>query len=279
MIPVRAELYRMARLRGTLALLPLPALAGVLWVVGARVADRLGEARRLAAGGDPVAAAPESGFGPLADGLRTGSAVLTLILLLLGALSLVREREQGTLSLAHLAAGRAPFVAARAVALLVFAVVAFLALGGACALVAAKLHGLRDVVEEGFVMAEASTLWMEVLRGAGATLPALVAAAWFGLAVSAAVNGPGAAVGLTLAPVLLFDALKGLFPDVAARVFVGWLPLLSGDAPIAHLTDIARGYSDVEWGENELLHAGLVPGAWAIALLLVAAIVTRRRSV
>ncbi len=279
MIPIRAELYRMARLRATLALLPLPALAGVLWIVGARVADRLAEARRLAAGGDPAAAAPESGFGPLADGLRTGSAVLTLILLLLGALSLVREREQGTLALAHLAAGRARFVAARAVALLVFAVVAFLALGGACALVAAKMHGLRDVVEEGFVMAEASTLWMEVGRGAGATVPALVAAAWFGLAVSAAVNGPGAAVGLTLAPVLLFDALKGLFPDVAARVFVGWLPLLSGDAPIAHLTDIARGYSDVEWGEHELLHAGLVPGTWAIALLVLAATVTRRRSV
>lgn len=281
--PVRAELYRMAKLRATKWLLLLPAVTGMLWIFGARVAERLAAARSLAAGGgssgDAALAPLENGFGPLADGLRTGAAVLTLVALLLGALSLVREREQGTLALAHLAAGKGRFVVARACALAVFVFLAYLVLGAGCALLAERLHGLGDVVEEGFVMAEASGLWRDVLRGSAATLPAMIAAAWFGLAVSAAMNGPGSAVGLTTVPVFLFDALKGLFPELASRVFLGWLPLLSSDSPLSHLTDIARGYSDVQWGARELQDAVVVPGAWAIVLLALAVVVTRRRAV
>ena len=274
---LRAELYRLARSRGTIWLLLLPAIAGAARILGDRLAARIAAARRLASG-DGAGVVDVSGFGVLADGVRAGAAMLTLLALLLGALALVRERDHGTLALSHLAVGRARFVIARGLGLAAFVVGAFVVLVGVSAGAAAVLVGLGDVVEEGFVMAEARQLWVDTAKGAGAAIPALVAAGWFGLAVSSISNTPGPAVFLATVPVFLFDVLKGLFPDVAARVFVGWLPLLSSDTPLSHLTDIARGYSDVTWQEGELLNAWRVPGAWAVALLAVAVLVTKRRS-
>ena len=280
--PVRAECYRFLRTRANWILLLIPALLGAGRILGAYAADRMERAQQIAAG---LTARPESGdvlesgFGPLSDGLRTGAAVLALLLLILGATQLVRERESSSLGLAFLARTRGAVVVGKACTLLLFTVWGFGLLFLACAGSAALLNGLGPVVDEGFEMASAAELWRDTLKGGLASLPALMTAGLFGLFVSSLASTPAAAVAATLVPFLAFDVLGGLFQQVAERVFVNYVPFLGGGSPLVELTQISRAYSDSGWMEGELFRAVWIPGLEGLLLLLLAALVTRNRSV
>ncbi|MFH0945403.1 MAG: ABC transporter permease subunit [Planctomycetota bacterium] len=278
--PLRAEMYRFRKTRATWVLLVLPALFGAARILGAHAADRLKRAQEIAAGLDSPASLEsiaESGFGPLADGLRTGGAVLTLLLLILGAMQLVRERETGALGLAFLARSRGAVVVGKAFSLLLFTLCAFLLLFLVSAGIAAGLNGLGPVVDEGFEMASAAELWADTARGSLSCLPALFAAGLFGLFISALASTPATAVAGTLVPFLAFDVLGGLFEEFSRRVFVTYTPFLGGGSPLVRLTEIARAFSDAGWAEGELSRAVWVPGLEGLLLLLLAVLVTRLR--
>lgn len=276
--PGRAELLRLLRTRSNWVLLLLPALVAGLRIIGAHAADRMERARRIASGAEMLIEEGQSGFGPLSDALRTGAAVLTLLLLLLGALQMVRERESGALGLSLLARSRGAVVLGKVCFLMMFTLVGFILLFAISAVVAAGLHGLGPVVDEGFEMASAAELWSETLRGCLASLPALLCAGLFGLFVSSIASSAGAAMAGTLVPFVVLDVLGGLFEGISSRLFVTYVPFLGNGSPLVHLTEIARAFSDAEWREGELLRAVSVPGFEGFVLILAAILVTRRRS-
>lgn len=279
--PLRAEAYRFRKTRATWVLLAMPALFGAARILGAHAADRLKQAQQIAAGLEAPAqfeSVAESGFGPLADGLRTGGAVLTLLLLILGAMQLVRDRENGALGLGFLARSRGAVVVGKAFFLLLFTSCGFLLLFLTCAGIAAGLNGLGPVVDEGFEMASAAELWAETTRGCLSCLPALLGAGLFGLFISSLASTPATAVAGTLVPFLAFDVLGGLFEEFSRRVFVTYTPFLGSGSPLVQLTEIARAFSDAGWVEGELSRAIWVPGLEGLLLLLLAVLVTRIRS-
>ncbi len=274
--PIAAELFRRGRARSTWVLVVLPALVGVARIVGGRVADRVATSRHALDAGAAHAATEASGFGPLADGLVTGGAVLALLVMIVAALELVRDRESGQLSIAFLAAPRESVVLAKLVSVAAFLAVGFLLLFAASTGAAMATFGLSAVVEDGAEMASAAELWRETLFGAAAVLPALLTAGAFGLCVSAFASTTGAAVAGTLVPFVMIALLGGLVPDLAGRVFVSYVPFIGDGSTLARLTDIARAYSDAEWLDLPR-RATLWPLAQAVAFVLVAILVTRRR--
>jgi hypothetical protein len=256
-LPLRAECYRLTCLRGTWIALLVPAVLGTMRVVGGRPG------------------ADENGFAVLADGLKAGAAGLTLITLFWGALSLVREREHGSLAQAFLVCSRPSLVLAKAFSMLLLLLVMAVLLLGSCAGVAFLVHDLGDLVEEGFVMAEAGDLWADLLRGFVASLPAIAAAGVFGLLVSALTESSSMALGVTMAPVLLLDLFQGLLGEKADWVFASFVPLLGERSPLSRLPDVARAYSDAGWQPGELSWAAGLPAAQAVLLLLFALFLVR----
>lgn len=274
--PLRAELFRLLRVRGNQVLLLSP--AAVAWVhlwVRASATRRDVAAAALAAGPD---APPPSGFGPLADGLHTGGVALTVVLLVLGALSLARERESGALGAWFLARGRGAVVLAKAGALVLAGAAGFGVLFAACYAFARWRYGLGPIVEEGYELATRAELWAEIRRGTLPALPGILAAPLFGLFVSSLLSSTGAAVAATLVPFVAMDLLKELLGDGARYAFVTYAPLIGGGSPLAKLPDMARFYADQQWREGELFLATWVPSAWCVAWVVAAMWVTRRRS-
>jgi hypothetical protein len=269
--------YRFVRTRSTWILLLFPAAVGALRIAGGHVATQFQEAERVAQGLQAAAAADQNAFGPLADGLRTGGAALALLLLVLGALAVVRERESGGLAQWVIAAPRTMFVLARAFGLAVWLLAGIAVLFLFCLATAGLLHDLGPVVEDGHEMATAAELWADTGRALMATVPALLCAALFGLFVSTISSTAGAAVAATLVPFVLFDVLRGLLGGAADHVFVTYVPFLGEDAPLARLTDIARAYSDAFWEDGELRAATLVPAWEALVLIVLSVIVVRAR--
>ena len=100
---------------------------------------------------------------------------------------------------------------------------------------------------------------MDTLRALAATVPALAAAAGFGILVSSLASSTGGAVAASLVPVTLFDLFQDLLQGSAPYVFVTWLPLLGEGSALARLTDVARAYADTGWEPGELLRGTWVP--------------------
>lgn len=266
---LRAELYRLRR--GTArTLLALPAVVAAL-----RIGQEL-LVERISAGKNEITE-PMTGFALLADGLRAGGAALTFALLILGALSLVRDRESGMLASAFTLRSRLAIVLGKALSLVVFCAVSFVGAFLVSYLLANFTRGLGSIELEGVVVVDAAELWQDIHYGVLAALPPLCCAGFFALAVSAITSTSGTAVASVLVPFVCFDVLKSAFPDASRYVFASYAPLLGDGSTLSRLTDLARGYSNVDWADGELMLSCLVPLASAGILLVVTALATRLR--
>ncbi len=273
---VHGDLYRILCTRNLRIALILPAVACVLRIFWSKGSAHWEEARRIAQG-LKVAASAGNGFGPMADGLRTGGAVLSLVALVVGAMIWVRERESGVQMLVLLDRRRVLVVLSRAAALSVLVLLSMALMLGGAAASSAIAYDLKSLVEDGFEMATATELWTDTLKAALAAMPGLLGSACFGLLVSVLTSSSGAAVAGTLIPFVLFDLLQGLLGDSARFVFVRYVPFLGEHSTLARLTDVARAYSDAGWEENELLMATAVPALELLVVLLIACLWSRRR--
>lgn len=276
--PFRAEVFRLFRVRATWCLLASPAAIALIYLwFSAASTDR--DAVRASMSGDAAAlVVSESGFGPLADGLRAGGVVLTLVLLVLGALGLARERESGALGTWFLARSRGAVVVAKAAALLLATGLGFALLFVVCYGYARWKYGLGPIVDEGYELATVQDLWGEIRRGTWPALPGIAAAPLFGLFISSLVSSTGVAVAATLIPFVLGDVLKELLGDGGRYLFVTYAPFLGDGSPLAKLPDMARFYADQQWRDGELWRAAWVPSAWGIVWIVLAVWITRRRA-
>lgn len=256
---VRAEWLGHAAARRLLLVLALPAAVGA-----ARVALHSGEASG-------------NGFAPLADGLRAGAVVSSLLALVLGASSVARDRASGALALQHLASPRIRLPLSRAIAILGLVVTGLVLLVGVATGLAAYRFTLGPVVEDGFEMATRAELWSAVVRTTSATLPALFACTAFGLSISSLVSTPGTAVTAALVPLTVFDVFRDAFGGLAELSFVRFVPFLGDGSPLAILPKLARAYSDVVFEPEQLREALVVPSVQGAVMLALAMLVTHQR--
>ncbi len=271
-----AELYRLRGATSVRVLLGLPLVAALLRMV---FEATLGDASALkaAAEGAGAESIPITGFALLADGLRIAGGVLTFCALVLGALSLVRDRENGMLATCFLVQRRGTLVLAKALAIAVSITFSyFVATLGALAL-AAFLRGLHGLEIEGVEVIASADLARDVLYGALAALPPMIAAGLFGVAVSAVCSGSGHAMAMTLVPFVTLDVLKSALPGASRYAFSSYAPLLTDGSTLSTLTGIARGYANVDWAPNELWLSCAVPTASGILLVALAVLSTRIR--
>lgn len=275
--PLRAEIGRTWFARSTWGLVLAPAVVATLRIVGGWIGERVEHAQKLAANASTGATDVVNGFGPLADGLRAGAAVLALLLLVQGATTFVRDRDSGVLGQWYVAAPRSLVVLARVFGVASWLLPALVILLLVAAAVAHGIHGLTDIVEEGDVMATANELWLDVAKGVAGVIPGLLTCAVFGIAVSSVANTAGGAVAGTLVPFILFDVLRALLPNGAKYVFVTYVPFLGEGSTLSRLTDIARAYSDAVWNVEEFERALTIPGAQALVLMLLTILACRLR--
>jgi hypothetical protein len=274
-LALRAEAYRLACGVGVRWLLLIPALGALIRMVFALGLDRVDAARAQLEGGADGAAV--TGFALLSDGLRAGGGILTFVALVLGAASLVRDRENGMLATGMIARGRASLVLGKALALAGFVIAAWALVFAASWGFAALTRGLAGLEIEGVEVVSGAELWADVVDGALAVIPPLVAAAWFALLVSAFADGSGFATAGALVPFVTYDVLKSALPDATRWVFATYSPLLSEGSTLSRLTGLARGYANVDWAPDELLLSAAVPAATGVVLILLAIAVTMRR--
>lgn len=274
----RAEFFRLTRARGGRFGLVAPALLGVARILGGDLVETLANTRRAAQGMKAAVAADVTAFGPLADGLNCGAPILAMSALLVGAFALARERENGGLAQLYLAGSRGGVVAGKLAAIAAWVLAAFVLLFAASAGAAALHHDFVAHVEDGYEAMPLVALWQETARAVAASLPALVACAAFGVLMSAATPGVGAAAVATLVPFTLLALFHATLGALGPKLFTTYVPFLSEQAPLARLTKIARAFNDAGWEAGELVRAATVPAAEAAGFLLIAWLVTRRRS-
>jgi hypothetical protein len=228
---------------------------------------------------DPVG--PSSGWAVAARALSTGLWAAEIFVLVAGTTAIAGETDRGTLKmiLPH-AYRRSDWIAAKAIALTLQALVMLAAAIGAALVAGSMRGGLVDVTrtfDAGFGSAErvdvlhpASEMWSYLGTAAAVAAASLVATAWLGLLVSCVFDSviPALSTGF-----LLFMGLKS-----AGTLFGApseWLEHVYSTVPgemLDVVDKLARGFG-VQWRSQDLARgarlAGMVGGVSLLGSLVV----------
>jgi hypothetical protein len=88
----------------------------------------------------------------------------------------------------------------------------------------------------------------------------------------------GAAAVGAVVPFTLLALFQSTLGRVAGKLFVTYAPFFSQKAPLTRLSQVSRAFSDAHWEQGELLRAVLVPSIEGVAFVVLAWLVTSRRS-
>lgn len=269
----RAELVRLLHLRSTWgvgALLAACSAARALLAVAAAAASRQGSP-------DPVSSG--AGWAPLVDGWRVGLVLGVLLILAFAARSLAGDREAGVLRLAVTrSVARPALVWGRLLLSPLLALVVVIITGLAAWLATVGSLDFGPFVEDGYQLLAAEELRAEVLWGALAVVPAMVATFALGLAVSALARSATGAVAGALGLFLAFDLFKEALGDGRYWVFAAHAPTLADTSAWSELPGVARGFSDAGFPAEFLDLGLLLPWPEALLLAILAAGVLARRA-
>ena len=280
----RSEWYRTVRTRSTWFALASVVLLAALRVLAAHVAASAGHARvvqdALLSGREvPAAPPPGNAFAPFVEGWLVGLTVGTLLLLIVSARSLAGDRESGVLRVARTrSASRSALVLGRFLLGLPLVAGVVVASGAGAFVASAVLFEFGPLVEDGYELLTQEELTSELRIATLALVPPLVATWAFGLFVSAIGRSATGAVGLCLAVFLGFDLFKEVIGDGQALVFATFVPSLVDKSCMHEMAGIAQGYSDSGYTEVMLRMNHIVPWPQALALVLAACWIVRRRA-
>jgi ABC-type transport system involved in multi-copper enzyme maturation permease subunit len=281
---LRAEWYRLSRSRVAASAAVFLALVAVARVFAARVAERttyVEEVQRALRQGRPAPPVPPLGnaWPAFVDGWLTALTVGTLLLLIFSARTLASDRESGLLRVARTrSVSRGGLVLGR-VLLGLALVLGTLAVTGLGAWVAASIwFEFGPVTESGYELVGSSELRRELIAALLATLPPLLATWCFGLLISSLARSGAGAVSGALALYLGFDLFKDILGSRQYLVFASFNPSFVDNSCLKELSGIARGYSDAGYSETLYAQNLWLPWPWAVAMLLLAVWIMRRRA-
>jgi ABC-type transport system involved in multi-copper enzyme maturation permease subunit len=274
---LHGELFIAARSRAVKAVLLIPPLFAFGRVALGKMQGVAQKVQEAVQGGAarPIA---ENAYGPITDGLAAGLSIGLLLLLALSATSLAGDRDLGVIRLPLTRrVSREGLVLAKFTALCAIGLLSLLLVVLASSSAGAVFYKFGGVVEDGYEIFSASEVRREIALGllaAGITLPATAA---LGLVVSAAARSATESAAVAIPLVLAFDVLKGLAGEVGNCIFLSFQPTLLDHSYLKEVTKLARGFSDAGY-TDELMRRNLaVPLPEAVALLVVALWIVRRR--
>ena len=277
---LRAEGHRLLRSRASWLVLVTLFLVSALRVFAAYVGATAARAERLAGGGGEVdASSSGDAWAPFVEGWRAGLVLAAILLLCHAARGLAGDREAGLLRLATTrGASRTSLVLGRA-ALAPVLVLAFTAVTGLGAYLAARwFFAFGPLVEDGYEILSAEELAGELRHAVLAVLPALLALYTFGLFVSSLARSATQAVAWSLTSFLVFDLFKEALGPARHWCFAAFSPSFVDGSAMAEMAGMARGFSDAGF-PAALLRLNLwLPWPWAVALVALACLVLSRRT-
>lgn len=281
---LRAETYRALHSRVLLASGLFLALVAALRVVAAWLADRAAYAaavqRALSQGrSSPPQPGPGNAWPPFVDAWLAGLTVATLLLIIAAARGLAGDRESGLLRVARTrSVSRTGLVLGRAGLGVVFVFGAMVVTGLAAWLTATALYDFGPVKEGSYEIFSQEALRHELFNALRATVPPLLATWCFALLISSLVRGGTAAVSAALALYLGFDLFKEILGPRQYWVFASFNPSFVDKSCLHEMSGIARGLSDAGYTDALYAQNMWLPWPWALAMLVVACLVMRRKA-
>lgn len=275
----KAQAYRELRTRSNWVLVLLLGLVPAARVLAWRLAEAPERLQR-ARSGDALTDEELAGLGwaPFVESWRFGLVLGALVLLFHVARGIAGDRDTGVARLAITrSASRTSLVFGRAL-LAPLHVLGLVALTGASAWLAVRSwYGLGDLVVDGYTLMTADELLRALVISVAVTLPALLALACFGLFVSSIARSAVTAVGVAATAFIAYDLFKELLGDYAPFVFATWVPSIFKGSAMSEMVQVALGYSDAGLTEGAIRAATILPWAWSLGLLLLAAWAVARK--
>ncbi len=276
---LRCDLFLAVRSVRLWIVVAVPAIAAAARVLLGELFSATEQARDMLSGrSDPSSPATGHAQGPFVDGLTTGLAIASLLLVALAAYSIASERDTGAVrQLLVRRVGRGALVVSRFAFLHLVGVVM---VGGAlvASLVAASLlHDFAPVVEDGVELIGGDETRAEIVRGLLLAIAPLPAGIGFGLLVSVCSRSATEAVSVAVGALLAFDLFKGLMGDLSLVVWAYYHPSLADESYLREVSRLVRGYSDVFVEESIMRLNAIVPAPEALIFVVAALVVARAR--
>jgi len=273
----------MARSRVMLGSAVFLAVVAALRVVASRMADAsvyTAQVQRALSNGRDVPPVPPPGnaWAPLTDGWLTGLTVGTLLLLIASTRAIAGDRESGILRVGSTrSASRAGLVLGRAMLGVVLTLGALLVTGLGAWVASALLYDFGPLIEDNYELVSSEELRSGLRLALLATVPPLLTTWFFGLFVSTVTRIGTGAVAVGIATYLGFDLFKEVLGDAQYYVFAAFNPSFVDNSCLNEFADVARGFSDAGYSELRFIQNLWMPWPQALALLLAACVITRRR--
>ncbi|MFT7677816.1 MAG: ABC-type transport system involved in multi-copper enzyme maturation permease subunit [Planctomycetota bacterium] len=221
------------------------------------------------------------GWAPLVDGLRAGLTLSTLLLIASAAKGLAGDLESGLVRLSVTrSTSRAALVFGRFLIGIPALLTLVLAATGAAFVTAWLQLDFGPLAEDGYEMFSAMEVGTELLQAWLGVLPAMLSAWAFGLLVGACSRSAAGAVATSLGLLITFDLLKDSLGPLARFSFAYHAPTLvdSQESGLLGVSQLARGFSDGGVSESMLRMAYTLPWPQTLLLVLLAALVVRKRA-
>lgn len=185
-------------------------------------------------------------WGYFVDGLGTGLALLSLILVAQAAYSFSYDRDTGALRHTLIRrSSRSAIVLAKLLYFHLLAIVAVLLLVLSCYVLSSLLWEFGPVVEDGFELIGEAEIQQEVWLGLRLAVLPIPAAIGLGIAVSVLANSATQAVTTALGLTLAMDIFKGMMGGMADYFYARYQPSLLDQSYLQDVSRLVRGYSDV----------------------------------
>jgi len=271
---VGVELRKTRAQKSQLLALFLPAIAAFLTGGGMRLLEGLQRVRK-------GTASDANGYTCLATAAGLGLFLGLLFLSVSAALSISGEVASGTMkTLATRPFRREGIVSGKALALLLQVAVVVALVAGAAWLSGRVFYGYADITDRQFktyVFHDRARMDAEALKAFALAILPMGATVLFALLLSTLAPGPGAAVGLALGALFVFELVKGLARSAQQWLFAAYAPAVSDASYFHELKGFAQGLSDAGWSDRVLVLSLAVPAASLVLFWFAAALAFRRR--
>lgn len=269
---LRFELRKAAHSRLTWVSLVLPA---VLAVVSVWISELVRRAEQMV-GGDVERIS--SAFTSFSRGASNGFILGAILLLFYGSMLIANEGSLKTFKTIMLRAhSRSEWVFGKFSVLLLLAAGLVVSVVVSSLIAGAVVSDYVDIAEEGYVIYEAAFMRASSLRAVLLVLPPLVALASFALMVSTMTDHTGIAAAGCIGSYIFLEAMKSSVSGSRYYLFNTFMPSLLDTSYFGALRGFAEGLSDAGWEESVFLFNVATPLVSALAFLIVAVVVFRRR--
>lgn len=276
---LKAELYVTLRSTSARLVFILPALIVIVRAIVVKLSESGQQARDALLGQGDLASSSNNAWGPLVDSFSTGLTLLSLSLVAYAAWTFANDRDTGALRHVLIRrVSRMGLVMAKLLTVFLLALATLGLMSAAIGIITAMLWDFGPVVEDGYELISNEEIRTEVALGLRLAIIPLPAALAFGLLVSVLAQSATQAVTSALGITLAMDIFKGVLGQSADYLYASFQPSLIDQSYLQDVSRLVRGYSDVMIDSRVLQLNEWVPIPEALAFVVLALVIVRRKT-